>query len=96
MSGAKTFTPEYDIENASRSYSIEKVSSTKQNLWTQNTGPQTIDTLTALSELLLSPEIFHYIPGKSLRRIVVESPSLVVNSRNSIHTASFSWRYAIK
>lgn len=96
MSGAKTFSPEYTIENASRAYSIEKVSATKKNLWIQNTGPQTKATLTALSELLLSPEIFHYIPGESLKRIIIESPSLVINSKNNIHTATFSWRYVTK
>ena len=96
MSGAKTYTPEYDIENAARSYSIDKVKSTKREVYTQNTGPQTRATLEALAELLLSPEIFHYIPGKSIRRIVVENPSLTINSKNSINSATFTWRYAGK
>lgn len=96
MSGAKTYAPEYEIENADRTYSIEKVRSSKREAFTQNTGPQTSATLEALAELLLSPKIFHYIPGKSLRRIVVENPTLTINSKNSINTATFSWRYAGK
>lgn len=96
MSGAKTYSPEYDIENAEKAYSIDKVRSTMRESYTQNTGPQTRATLEALAELLLSPEIFHYVPGKSIRRIVVENPTLTVNSQNSINTATFSWRYAGK
>lgn len=96
MSGAKTYAPEYDIENADRSYSVQKVRSTKREVYTQNTGPQTRATLEALAELLLSPEIFHYIPGKSIHRIVVENPTLTINSKNSINSATFSWRYAGK
>jgi len=96
MSGALTFTPEYDIENAHRSYVIDRVKGVKNNLWTQNTGPLSKTTMNVLSELLLSPFIYRYVPGESLRRIVIESPTLTISNRQSINTATFSWRYAEK
>lgn len=96
MSGALTFTPEYDIENANRTYTVERVRSTKNNLWTQATGPLSKATMEVLSELLLSPIIYRYVPGESLKRIVIESPTLSISSHKSINTATFSWRYVEK
>lgn len=96
MSGALTFTPEYNIENAHRSYVIDRVKGVKNNLWTQNTGPLSKTTMNVLSELLLSPFIYRYVPGESLRRIVTESPTLTISNKQSINTATFSWRYAEK
>ena len=96
MPGALVFSPEYEMENAHRTYTVEMVKASKNNLWTQTTGPLSRKTLEALSELLLSPIVYHYVPGKSLRRIVIENPALNVSSRLSVNSASFSWRYVDK
>lgn len=96
MHGALTLAPEYDIENAFRSNSVERARATKHTLYTQNTGPLSRVTAVMLSSLLLSRRIFHYSPGGSLRRIVIEAPTVNISTNNSINTATFSWRYADK
>ena len=94
MHGTLTLAPEYDIENAFRTNAVERAKATKRTLYTQNTGALSRATAVALSELLLSRRIFHYTPGGALRRIVVEAPTVNISTKNSINTATFSWRYA--
>ena len=94
MHGSLTLTPEYDIQNAFRSLGVERAKATMHPLYTQNTGNLTRATAVALASLLLSRRIYHYAPGGSIRRIVVESPTLSISAKNSINTATFSWRYA--
>ena len=96
MTGSMSARPEFDIENAFRSLSIEKVRGTKKNLYNQNTGPLSRKNLATLSELLLSRKIFRYEPATGFRRIVVENPSVNLKTNQSINTATFSWRYADK
>lgn len=93
-SGALTYAPEFEVESAERSRSIERTKGVRHDAWTQNTGPQTKKTLEALADLLLSPQIFRYVPGETPRRIIVENPTLTVNSKENINTATFTWRYA--
>lgn len=94
MHGSLTLTPEYDIQNAFRSLGVERAKATMHPLYTQNTGNLTRATAVALASLLLSRRIYHYTPGGTIRRIVVESPTLSISAKNSINTATFSWRYA--
>lgn len=93
-SGALTYVPEFEVESAERVRSVERTKGVRRDVWTQNTGPQSKKTLVALAELLLSPQIYRYVPGETPRRIIVESPTLSVNSLQNINTAAFSWRYA--
>lgn len=93
-SGALTYAPEFEVESAERIRSVERTKGVRRDAWMQNTGPQSRKTLEALAELLLSPQIFRYIPGETPRRIIVENPTLTVSSKSNVNTATFTWRYA--
>lgn len=96
MTGALYYEPEFEVENAHRAYSVERVKGFKRDAWRQHTGHLSKASLEALAELLLSPRIYRYVPGEGVRRIVIEEPSLTVNAKENINTASFVWRYAEK
>lgn len=94
MSGSLNFTPEYDLENAFRTYAVERAKAQRHPLYVQNSGPLSKQTATALSALLLSRRIYIYTPGEAPRRIVIENPSVDISTHNPINTVTFSWRYA--
>lgn len=94
MSGALGLTPEYELENAFRSHSVERAKATCRMLYTQNSGPLTRQAATVLSQLLLSRVIYFYVPGSDPCRIVIENPSVSIADDKPFNTASFSWRYA--
>ena len=96
MTGKLSAAPEFEMENAFRSTSIETVKATKNNKYTQNSGYLSIETVKALSSLLLSRKIYYCVPGHAARRIVIEAPSINLATSQSINTATFSWRYADK
>lgn len=94
MGGALTLAPEYEIENAFHTRSVERAKATMRQLYTQNSGALTKTAAQVLAQLLLSRAIYYYVPGSEPRRIVVESPSVQISSNQSINTVSFSWRAA--
>jgi len=96
MTGKLSAAPEFEIENAFRTSSIERVKATRKGVYTQNSGPLSRESVVVLSSLLLSRRIFYYVPGAGSRRIVIENPSVNLASSQSINTVTFSWRYADK
>lgn len=94
MSGALTLAPEYETENAFRTYTVERAKATRRPLYTQNSGPLSRQAATVLSSLLLSRRIYYYEPGSAPRLIVIENPSVSISDNNPVNTVTFSWRPA--
>lgn len=94
MSGARKFTPEYSFEVGtvnSRILGITSGSGIKT--FSQDTGYLPRQTMRALSELLLSDDIYHLKDGV-FRKIVITGSTLNLSSAETVHSATFTYRYS--
>lgn len=93
MSGALERSTEYDFENARYQSGYGKVSGSGSPVFTQYTGGLTKKAASALSGLLTSDNIFHQV-GNAWYKILVEEADIRLQTTDSLHFGSFSFRYA--
>ena len=93
MDGALVFEPETDHRSGVYSGYAEQVSSDADYIYTQHSGYVTERVLEAMSELICSGQIYHY-KGGEFRRIVILETSLSSRNDDSLHSFSFTYKYA--
>lgn len=93
MAGSLEYAPEYDMQNCTLSDSVAKVKGSKSPVFRQHSGGLTGKAAAALADLMLADDVYHYADG-TWRKIIISNPSLSVNSIDSLHYASFNFRYA--
>lgn len=94
MSGARKFIPEYTFETGIRSGKLWKTAPNAEiKAFSQDTGYLPRQTMRALSELLLSNDIYHLKDGKFMK-IVITGSTLSLSSMDTAHSATFTYRYS--
>lgn len=94
MSGARKFVPEYSFETGTVSGKIWKTApGAGTKVFSQDTGYLPRQTIRALSELLLSDAIYHLKDG-IFRKIVITGSTLSLSSVETVHSATFTYRYS--
>ncbi len=93
MDGALEFAPETSHEAGLYDGVRERISAETRHVYLQNSGYVTTKVIEAMSELICSPQIYHYVNGV-FRRIIITESSVSVNSEGHLHSFSFKYTYA--
>ncbi len=95
MDGTLKYVPEYDIQTVHYNGHTERISADRAKIYSQNSGNLSPKTAKALSELLLSDDIYHYDKdSSSWKKIIIESPVVDITEAGTNRTITFKWRYA--
>lgn len=93
MSGARKLIPEYTFGTGVIGGSFVGTDRTGNRFFSQDTGYLSRQTMEILSELILSGDIYHLDKG-IFRRIVITESTADLSSADTIHSASFTYRYS--
>lgn len=93
MDGALEFAPETNYEAGLYNGVRERISAEARHIYSQNSGYVTTKVIEAMSELICSPQIYHYV-NRVFRRIIITESSASVNSEGHLHSFSFKYTYA--
>lgn len=93
MSGSRRLVPEYSFGTGVVGGSFVGTDRTEKRFFSQDTGYLSRQTMEILSELILSEDIYHLDNG-TFRRIVITESTLSLSSADTIHSASFTYRYS--
>ena len=93
MSGSRKLVPEYSFGTGVINGSVIGTSMTGKRFFSQDTGYLRRQTMEILSELILSEDVYHLDNGV-FRRIVITESTLNLSSSDTIHSASFTYRYS--
>ena len=90
---ALEFAPETNYEAGLYNGVRERISAEARHIYSQNSGYVTTKVIEAMSELICSPQIYHYV-NRVFRRIIITESSASVNSEGHLHSFSFKYTYA--
>lgn len=93
MDGQLMFVPELSFETGICDGAVQQVESDATYQYTQNSGYLSRKVMEIASELLCSPQIYHFVDG-SFRPIVIIESDLQSASRDNLHSFSFKYKYA--
>lgn len=93
MPGARKLIPEYSFGTGVVDSSFVGTDRTGKRFFSQDTGYLSRQTMEILSELILSGDVYHLDNGK-FRRVVITESTLNLSSADTIHSASFTYRYS--
>ena len=94
MKGRRSVVPDMEFTSEIRSGSMRKSKHKVERKYTQDSGYLTKKTIAALLLLMESPSIYHKTPSGAWRPIVIEECSPTINSDDTIHSLSFTYRYS--
>lgn len=91
MKGTMEFVPEYNFENTVRKDMAVRIASSSDKMFCQYTGGLSAKTMTVLSELVLSPQIYHKVDGEWVR-VFIEDADLYASNAEGLNFGSFRFR----
>ncbi len=93
MNGVLEFSPEMEFQTVVAGKSLKTVSAEATKRWKQHSGFLTRDTIEELVRLVCAKDAYHLSNGK-WRQIVVTACDASHKSTDSLHSLTFTYRYA--
>lgn len=93
MSGRRSIVPEYEFGRGRKDGKSVPTSATVTRKYKQNSGGMTLQSASALAQLLESPAIYHLVNG-TWQKIVIDAAEITIESDAHIHSITFNYVYS--
>ena len=93
MSGRLSIVPEYEFGRGSKDGKSVQTSAAVTRKYKQNSGGLTMQSASALAQLLESPAIYHLVNG-AWQKIVIDAADITIETDAHIHSISFNYVYS--